>query len=54
MHDPTKLPIPCGCGCKDGDGGGKPDLHQPVSICMNWIIQQLETNDANPCRLNYL
>ena len=48
-----KLPIPCVCGCEDEDGR-KPNLHQRVSICMDWIIQQLEINDANPCKLNYL
>ncbi len=48
-----KLPIPCKCGCEDEDGR-KPNLHQRVSICMVWIIQQLENYDANPCKLNYL
>ena len=47
------LPIPCRCGCEDEDGR-TPNLYQRVSICMDWIIQQLENNDANPCKLNYL
>ena len=50
---PTKLSIPCVCGCKDEDGC-TPHLYQRVSICMDWIIQQLENNDANPCKLDYL
>ena len=50
---PFKLPIPCQCGCEDEDGR-TPNLYQRVSICMDWIIQQLENNDANPCKLNYL
>ena len=47
------LPIPCRCGCEDEDGR-KPSVYQRVGICMDWIIQQLEINDANPCKLNNL
>ena len=47
------LPIPCRCGCEDEDGR-EPSVYQHVGICMDWIIQQLEINDANPCKLNYL
>ncbi len=48
-----KLPIPCRCGCEDEDGR-TPHLYQSVSISMDWIIQQLDNNNANPCKLKYL
>ena len=50
---PMKLPIPCRCGCEDEDGR-TPNFYQSVSISMNWIIQQLDNNNANPCKLKYL
>ena len=53
MEGEWRLPIPCRCGCEYKDVR-KPDIHQCQYQHWTWIIQQLENNDVNPCKLNYL
>ena len=46
-------PLMCTCGCKDSNGEPRPDVNQRVDQSMEWIIQELTNNGANPGNLKF-